>query len=254
MPKRRILLVEDDADTRRGVQLRLQAWGYETLAAADSVAALAAVRSGRPDAILLDLGLPGGDGLVVLERLRAMGASASIPVIVLTARDPGHSRQRALDLGATAFLQKPVENDVLQAALRDCLPAEAAAAADPPRRPKVLLIEDDGDTRLGLGVRLRASGYEVATAADAATATMAVQREKPDVVLLDLGLPGGDGMTVLKRIKSNPNLDRTQVVVLTARAGQAVREEALAAGAAAFLQKPADNDELLGLLRSLCAS
>jgi CheY-like chemotaxis protein len=74
------------------------------------------------------------------------------------------------------------------------------------------------------------------------------------VVLLDLGLPGGDGMTVLKRIKSNPNLDRTQVVVLTARAGQAVREEALAAGAAAFLQKPADNDELLGLLRSLCAS
>jgi DNA-binding response OmpR family regulator len=167
MTKPRILLVEDDADTRRGLELRLTAWGYETSSASDSVSALGLARSAQPDLVLLDLGLPGGDGLVLLERLKALATTKMIPVVVLTAREPGASRQSALDLGAVAFLQKPAENEELKAAIEAHRRRAAPEAAGAGAALKVLLVEDDADTRLGLTLRLRAEGYEVATVADA---------------------------------------------------------------------------------------
>jgi DNA-binding response OmpR family regulator len=124
MPKRKILIVDDDADLRMALGLRLRASHYDVAFAPDGFSALTSAQKKRPDAIILDLGLPSGDGYLVLDSLQRNAALSSIPVIVLTARDPEISRAQALTAGASAFLQKPADNADLMLALRDVLELE----------------------------------------------------------------------------------------------------------------------------------
>src|SRR6185295_7219301 len=121
MAQPKILIVDDDADHRRGLNLRLRANHYTTSFAADAVQAVSVARKDRPDLVLLDLGLPGGDGIVVMERFRANAELSVIPVIASTGRDPLVNRDRALKAGAVAFFRKPVDNAELLAAIREAL-------------------------------------------------------------------------------------------------------------------------------------
>jgi DNA-binding response OmpR family regulator len=123
----KLLVVDDDRDLLQGLGIRLKASGYEVVFAADGVQAIAAARKEKPDLILLDIGLPGGDGYVVMERLRMMSSSGPIPVIVLSAKDPQVHRERSLKAGASHFFQKPLDNAALLAAIRSIL-GEASVA------------------------------------------------------------------------------------------------------------------------------
>jgi len=117
----KILIVDDDPDLRQALKLRLRANDYETVHAVDGYSAIAQAYKERPNLIILDLGLPAGDGFVVLDRLQADDKLSDIPVLVLTARDPQSTEQRALEAGASAFFQKPADNaellDVIRATL-----------------------------------------------------------------------------------------------------------------------------------------
>jgi CheY-like chemotaxis protein len=104
-------------------------------------------------------------------------------------------------------------------------------------RKKILIVDDDPDLRRLLGVRLRES-YDVAFAGDCVSALTVVRREQPDLILLDLGLPGGEGFLVMERLAAIPSLSWIQVIVLTARAGDDLEQRALDAGAKAFFRKP----------------
>jgi DNA-binding response OmpR family regulator len=127
---KKILIIEDDADVRKGYHIRLAANHYETFFAADGLAAISQAQQHSPDLIILDLGLPGGDGFTVLEKLGAIPHLAVIPVIVVTARDPFVDRERALKAGAAVFLQKPVDNTTLLALIDKHLGGNNRAAAD----------------------------------------------------------------------------------------------------------------------------
>jgi CheY-like chemotaxis protein len=128
---KKILIVDDDPDVRQGMHVRLKANGYDTLFAADALACLSEARKHNPDLIVLDLGLPAGDGYVVMERLRLVPALGVIPVIVVSARDVRANQERAIKAGAKAFLQKPVDNAELLAVIRQALgePAQPKPAA-----------------------------------------------------------------------------------------------------------------------------
>lgn len=130
MDRKKILLVEDNEDLLRGLVIRLKANGYETHAARDGVQATAMVRKERPDLVILDLGLPGGDGFLLMKRWKSL-STFDAPIIVLTARDAASSRTASIRAGAVAFFQKPVENRELLAAVAIALaegdPAMAAA-------------------------------------------------------------------------------------------------------------------------------
>ena len=119
--------------------------------------------------------------------------------------------------------------------------------------PKILLVDDDPDLLRALRLRLRANNYEVATAGDGYAAIASAQRERPALIILDLGLPAGDGFVVLDRLQKTDHLSSVPVIVLTARDPDTSEERALKAGAAAFFQKPADNYDLLNAI-SLCLS
>jgi len=116
------------------------------------------------------------------------------------------------------------------------------------KRNKVLIIEDSKEHYLGLAIKLKANKYDVVGVQDGATAMTVVRREEPDAILLDLGLPGGDGFVVLKRLKSLISTIEIPVIVVTAREPMVNRAMALEAGASAFLQKPVKTDELIGAL------
>jgi CheY-like chemotaxis protein len=115
MINKKILIVEDDADVRLGYRVLLRAQGYDTFFAADSIAAISEARKHMPDLIVLDLGLPAGDGFVVMERLQATANVdlAGMPVIVVSGRDLRGNKERALAAGAKAFVQKPWDDDDL---------------------------------------------------------------------------------------------------------------------------------------------
>jgi two-component system KDP operon response regulator KdpE len=130
MSNKKILIVEDDPDVRRGMHVRLQANHYDTFFAADGMASIAEARKHMPDLIILDLGLPAGDGFSVMERLKANDSLALIPVIVVSARDVRANQERALKAGAKAFLQKPVANAELLAVIRQAL-GEPAQREEP---------------------------------------------------------------------------------------------------------------------------
>jgi DNA-binding response OmpR family regulator len=118
MEPRKLLIVDDDEDLLRGLSVRLKACGYQVVHAADGIQAISVAMKEAPDLILLDIGLPGGNGYVVMERLKSINATSGVPIIVLSARDPATDRQRALDAGAAAYYQKPVDNALLLWALR----------------------------------------------------------------------------------------------------------------------------------------
>ncbi len=128
MSKQKILVVDDDPDLVRALRLRLRANNYDITTASDGYSAVASAQKDRPDLIVLDLGLPAGDGFVVLDRLQRIDALAGVPVIVLSARDPQGNEERALKAGATAFFQKPADNEELLNVIRGSLPSAAAPA------------------------------------------------------------------------------------------------------------------------------
>ena len=121
MSKKKILIVDDDQDLLRALHLRLKANGYDTIFASDGYTATKMATQDNPDLIILDLGLPMGDGFVVMDRMKDFIIVGLTPVIVLTARDPESCKQRALDAGAVAFFQKPADNDELLAAIEKAI-------------------------------------------------------------------------------------------------------------------------------------
>jgi DNA-binding response OmpR family regulator len=114
----------------QGMHVRLKANHYDTFFAGDALSSITEAKKHEPDLIILDLGLPAGDGFVVIERLKSNPYLAVIPVIVVSARDVLANKERALKAGAKAFLQKPVDNAELLKVIRQAL-GEPAQATKP---------------------------------------------------------------------------------------------------------------------------
>ena len=148
MAEAAILVVDDDAPIRRMLDRTLSAEGYAVESAADGGQALAAVERSAPDLIVLDVGLPGVDGLAVSKRLRAKGLA--IPVLLLTARDAVADRVAGLDAGADDYLVKPFATEELLARVRALLRRGKA--------PEELLVF--GDVTLDRATRIAQRGDE----------------------------------------------------------------------------------------------
>ncbi len=104
----------------------------------------------------------------------------------------------------------------------------------------VLLVDDDNVVLLGTGVRLKSMGYIVFTAKDAVSAVSAVVKNHPDVIVLDVSLPAGDGFLVAERLQNLVGSAATPIIFITASANPLLRERAMRSGASGFLQKPFD--------------
>lgn len=115
---------------------------------------------------------------------------------------------------------------------------------------KIVVVEDDPDIRALLQMELRASGYGVEFARDGLAAVTLLRQTTVDLILVDIGLPAGDGFTVIERIKYFPALEGVPIIVITANTSTLTRERAMAAGAYAFIEKPFNTDSLLRMIHS----
>jgi CheY-like chemotaxis protein len=115
---------------------------------------------------------------------------------------------------------------------------------------RVLLVDDDNTILLGTGIRLKSMGYIVFTAKDAVSAVTAVRKNEPDVVVLDISLPAGDGFLVADRLQNMVGSAATPIIFITASENPALRERAMKLGAVGFLKKPFDATSLADAIES----
>ena len=121
MDKKKIMIIEDDRDFVRLLAMALHSHGYDVTIARDAIMAISEAQKQKPDLILLDIGLPAGDGFLIMERMSKRPVLSDIPIIVVSARDPAVNRERALKAGAVDYFQKPPDNDALMAAIRQAI-------------------------------------------------------------------------------------------------------------------------------------
>ncbi len=235
-----VLVIDDNAQARELVRRFLTDEGFRVLEAADGVAGLAMAQRERPDAITLDVLMPGMDGWAVLAALKADPALADVPVIMLTMLD---DRSLGFALGATEYLTKPLDRDRLRALLARY---RRNGARD------VLVVEDDRSTRELLRRQLEADGWQVAEAENGRAGLDAVSRHKPSIILLDLMMPIMDGCQFAAELRRHEAWRDIPVVVITAKDLTAEERRALNGDVQGVLQKGAlTADELLRSIRDL---
>ena len=206
----RILVIEDDPAAGQLIEVQLTSSGYEVVVCDQPQRAAKMAAEVQPNAITLDLLMKPASGWEVLVQLKRDPRTASIPVMVITIVD-----QPAMGaiLGADEYLVKPVDKLALLAAVERCLGTRGVA---PPAR-SILLVEDDAPTSEVITELLTARGYTVATAADGAQARAQVAASLPELVILDLLLPGVSGFELLAEWRASPRTADFPIFVLTGK-------------------------------------
>jgi CheY-like chemotaxis protein len=332
--RRLVLVVDDEPDTREVLSEMLQAAGATVATAASMSEALLLFDRFRPELLVSDIAMPGGDGYALMRQLRRRGVERGgmVPAIAVSAHAREEDRQRALAAGFGRYVTKPVEPADLLAAVRELMPPRPPEVdqATPPQRPvrraaakatgppaeaasrwlpagpgaavpvrrngkrhappqagssplpephssrscgkgrparrrrggcevvagsagsgcRVLLVEDDADTREALKTLLELSGYQVDVAASGNEAVASALARRPEVALVDIGLPEIDGHEVARRIRAQLGADGIFLVALTGYGGEADEELSRAAGFNAHVTKPVELERLDQLLRA----
>ncbi len=201
-----VLVVDDEKATRELITRGLEKEGFRLLVASSGEEALRLAREKKPDAISLDVLMPGMDGWTVLRALKADPITASIPVVMVSMlddRDIGHA------LGASDYLTKPFERQKLVTALR-------RYRRDGKERP-VLVVEDDAPTREVIKRALERDGWSVNEADNGRRGLMSVARQVPDLIVLDLMMPEMDGFEFVAELRKSESGRKIPVVVVTAK-------------------------------------
>jgi CheY-like chemotaxis protein len=233
-----ILVVDDDLDTCRNLADILSDLGYRVTTASDGPSALKLVEERPFDVALLDLKMPGMDGLTLYREIKKRRADTV--AIIVTAYAGGGTKEEALAAGAWHVLPKPVDPPKLLSLVGEALD-----------QPLVMVVDDDPDLCQNLWDLLRERGYRVGVAHDEEEASKRLKDRAFKVVLIDLKLPKGDGNQVFKLVrKSNPEA-RTVIITGHRSEMEQLVQSVLKEGADAVCYKPFDIPNLLGMLDKL---
>ncbi|MBO0746409.1 MAG: response regulator, partial [Candidatus Dormibacteraeota bacterium] len=235
-PQASVLVVDENRDDAEQLVQWLARAGYAAEAAGGVDAALERVAARRPELITVGVRVPGLAGFEAARRLASESVSRDIPLLLLSIHDLAPADQPA---GPTLD-----ETETLRH-VRQVL------GTSPHRR--VLVIEDDESIRRLLAVTLQSNGFEALEAPDGESGLELASREQPSLVLLDLRLPGIDGVAVLERLKRAPETARIPVIAMTGSQGLLLgaRARVMALGAADFVSKPFEMDSLVDEIRAL---
>jgi CheY-like chemotaxis protein len=213
--------------------------GYRVVGASTGADGLRLARELQPSAITLDIVMPETDGWQVLHGLKADPATREIPVLLLTVVD---QKDLGYRLGAADYLMKPFERDDLIAALHRVAP----------RCRRLLVVDDDPHVVDLVRQSLEDEAYQIDAAADGLAALDAIEKRRPDVILLDLLMPRMDGFEVVASLQQDPERRDIPVIVLTAKTLTRQERRLLKEHALAVIQKGAlDRDALMAELKAV---
>ncbi len=253
-----ILIVEDNEMNRDMISRRLTKHGFQVSTAVDGEEGIRKARSELPQLILMDLGIPVIDGWEAMKRLRADPATSRIPIIVVSAHAMAEDREKALKSGADEYFAKPVEFKPLLERIEaltvhpvgEGLTAQqgqqvypvsiSRTAAGDFSGHRVLVVDDNPDNRDMLSRRFQKKGLQVDIAETGAEALDKISTTTYDVVLLDILMPGMDGIEVLEKIRRIRTMVQLPVIMVTAKEGTEDLVHALEIGANDYITKPID--------------
>ncbi len=260
-----VLVVEDNAVAALQIRSALEEGGFSVIVAPGGAEAIECLKRIVPGAIVLDLMMPEVDGYRVLEEARSMPTIADIPVLVLTAKEltdednsrlKRHNVRQLIQKGNVDRLElvrrirsmlappiaPPVSTTPTASSTAETVEEGVASRASSPslRDGPILIVEDNPDNLITIQAMLEEQGHAHISASDGQAAVEAARSHHPRLILMDLELPIMSGYEAIRRIKGDPSLRETPIVVLTARAMKGDREKALDCGANDYLAKPLD--------------
>ncbi|ACC81492.1 response regulator [Nostoc punctiforme] len=234
-----VLLIDDDTDLIERMQANASNWSIHLETVTDLTLARQRLQYLTPDAIILDLIFPNTteSGLTLLAQLKHQ--FPTIPVLVLTGLGDLTKRVEVTRLGANAFLQKPATpTEVFQAVSQLLHRIDTINA-------RLLIVDDDPALLSMLEAQLQLWGFQVTTLADSSQFWQYLEATTPDLLLLDVAMPGFSGIELCQVVKSDPRWSRLPVLLLSAHADADTLYRALAAGADDYILKPIVEADLI---------
>ncbi len=223
----RILVVEDDPNAYDLIASALRSAGYSAARARYGEEAIRLAGDLRPLAITLDLVLPGLDGWEVLKRLKAENDTREIPIIIISVVE---NRDLGIALGADDYFVKPVDRERFLGRVRALVSRSDA-------RPRLLLIDDDAAVHSLLDAELSSAGFSIESAFNGEQGLLAAREKMPDVIILDLMMPGMSGFEVADTLKEDPLTANIPILVLTSKEISADERRDLQTKVTSFVQK-----------------
>jgi PAS domain S-box-containing protein len=239
-----VLVVEDDLRAGDLLGHFLKEAGYRVAHAATGNQALALAKSLKPDAITLDILLPGEDGLAILGQLKGGVDTKNIPVVVVSITD---HRELGFSLGAIEWLVKPVQRDAFVESVR-----KAVGTLPPGRTPTVLVVDDERATVELLTDTLTTQGFRALGAFDGREGITAAVTHRPDAIVLDLVMPGLTGFDVVRELRDHPAGRNIPILVFTAKELTAADRAHLKDSVQAIIPKEGPATALLNELSRVC--
>lgn len=259
-----VLLADDDQAFLRLLTQQCQGLGIEVQTATDGLEALMLATRNVPDLLIVDIQMPGADGLSLCEKLGQDQQTRSIPIMVLTGKSDEETISRCKSMGARYVYKGLDVWEALRPTMCDILgvetetggrpKADEAECPDPPAAsspPKILVIDDDPQITEAMSIRLGALGIDVTKSSNAKLGKLLAVTEKPDVIITDFHMPGISGEGLLINLQKDPETRNIPVIILTGdrvegRENHALKRELLGRrGAAAYICKPLDFKTLL---------
>jgi PAS domain S-box-containing protein len=266
-----ILIVDDNPANLKVARFALESEGYHVRTAADSEETLKILQEFRPQLILMDIQLPGMDGLELTRRLKADPLMRQIVIVAVTAYAMKGDRERALGAGCDGYIAKPVDPIQLPfqiaeylghptvpqvVATMEALPATAEVphastntSASGSFTTVVLVVEDNPSTRKMFRVTLESAGYAVVEAPDCRTALDIVERCRPDLIVQDLILPDMDGLELARGLREKLGDAPVPIICVSGFLSRLDEARALKGGFAQVLVKPVDPFQLLDIVK-----
>ena len=241
--KKKILIIEDETILGELLMQRLGAEGCETFWAVDGETGMEKMREVLPDLVLLDIVMPKKDGYEVLTEMRADTALKDIPVIVISNSGQPVEIKRIVELGVKDYIVKAQfsPDEVLEKVCKYLNRAKRNAKEKSAKKRssgvKILIVEDDPFLSSIAFVRLEQEGYKVSVATDGEKALALLKKEIPDLILLDIVMPGVSGFDVLKAVKADERYKDISVIMFSNLGQEHEIEDSKKFGADDFLVK-----------------
>ncbi|HZF51325.1 MAG TPA: response regulator [Polyangiaceae bacterium] len=248
------LVVDDSLTVRMDLRVVLHGAGFQVTACDSLATAQKALRTRAYAIVILDILLPDGSGIDLLREIRSEPDLVNLPVIMLSTESEVKHRIRGLTTGADEYVGKPYDSAYMARCAQALAlgPASAPPSVEPGHRGKKILVVDDSPTYLeALGELLREDGHDVVLARSGDEALNLLSIELVDAILLDLLMPGMDGLETCRRIRSNPAQRHILVMMLTGRDDQEARTQGLRAGVDLFVVKSPELELLKVRVRGL---
>jgi two-component system, cell cycle response regulator len=252
MNAKTILLVEDNDLNMKLFKTLLEMGRYNVLCAENGKTGIDLAVEYTPDLILMDIQLPDMDGITATSHIKSNPKTQQIPVVALTAYAMDKDKEIIMNAGFVGYITKPIDTKDFLPMVSRHLHEMGRESVQPKQgsKPFILIVDDDAMNVKLLDTYLKQEGFNTICAYDGEAALEKIRKDPPDLILLDIMMPGVNGYEVTQKLKSDQKTGHIPVILITALDSADDKSKGMAAGADEFLNKPINKSELIARVRS----